>query len=94
MRRIHRPLKHDGSRLDEAVSAKPGTRLLHEILDVEMLGDLINDPLSKLALSRCIKRAPPQIVGGFTLVVAFGIGPHRPRQRRERRQVKLPTEIA
>ena len=53
--------------------AQPRARLLHEIFDVEMLGDLLDDPLAQPGVGLRIKRSPPEVRGDVTLVVAFGM---------------------
>ena len=94
MRRIHRPFKSGATRKNDTMRAKSGAGLLHQVFDVEMLSDLIDDPLSELGVSACIKRSPPKIGGDVTLVVGFGTAAHGRRERHQRDQVELPAEIA
>ena len=47
--------------------------LLREVCDVEMLGNLLDHPLSEFGVSLRIKQSPPEIGGDFTLVIGFGV---------------------
>ena len=55
-------------------------RLLREVCDVEMLGNLLDHPLSEFGVSLRIKQSPPERGGDFTLVIGFGRAPHRRRE--------------
>jgi hypothetical protein len=62
VRCMHRPLKDRAPGEDDPVGAQPRTRLLHEILNVEVLGDLLDDPLAQPGVDCRIKRTPPKIL--------------------------------
>src|SRR5262252_9047756 len=87
VRRIHRAFKDRAAGKDNAVGAQPFTSALYEILDVEMLRDLLGDPLAKPGVNLRIKRTPPEVLGNFTLIVAFGIPPYLTRECNQWRQV-------
>ena len=74
--------------------APVGARLLHEVFNVEMLGDLSDHSLLEFGVRRRIKQSPPEIGGDCTLVVSFGRAPHGRRERNQRDQVELSAEIA
>ena len=58
-----------------------------------MLSDLLGDPLAQPRVHLRIKRTPPEVLGNFPLIVAFGIPPYLARERHQWRQVKLSTEV-
>ena len=91
---IDRALKDAGAGQNNAMGPKPRRRLLHQVIDVEMLRDLVDKPLLKPAIRLGIKRLPSQVSRNLALVVALGIVPASPRQCGQGREVKLPTEIA
>ena len=94
MRRIHRPLQDRASGEDDAVRAQPRARMLHEILNVEVLDDLPDDPLAQPGVDFRIKRTPPEVLSNVALVVAFRIPSDRPRECDQRGEVELATEVA
>ena len=74
--------------------AQPRARLLHEILNVEVLDDLLDDPLAQPGVDLRIKRTPPEVLSTFTLIVAVSIPADLPRECDQRGEVELPTEVA
>jgi len=94
MGRIHRPFKRGATWKNDAMCAQAGAGLLHQVFDVEVLSDLIGDPLSEFGVSRRIKRSPPEIRRDVTLIVGFGTTAHGSRERHQRHQVELPAQIA
>src|SRR5262249_48472044 len=91
---IDRALKDAGTGQNHALGPQPRRRLLHPVIDVELVRDLVANPLLKPALRLGIKRLPSQIRRNLALVVALGIVPASPRQCGPWGEVKLSTEIA
>src|SRR5215469_13860421 len=90
---IDRTLKDAGARQNNAMGQQARRRLLHQVIDVEMVRDLVDNPLLKPAIRLGVKRLPSQVRRNLVLVVALGIVPASPRQCGQWREVKLPTEI-
>ena len=76
------------------MGAQPYTRLLHEILNVEVLDNLGDDPLAQPGVDFGIKRMPPEVLRNVALIVAFCIPSNLPREGDERGEIELPTEVA
>jgi hypothetical protein len=94
MCRIHRPRKDRASGEDDPVRAQPLARLLHESLNIEVLDNLLDDPLAQPGVDLRIKRTPPEVLCNVALIVAFGIPSDLPRECHNRGQVELPTKVA
>ena len=91
---VYLAFEHHRSRNDDAVLAQPVLGFLHQMVDIEMLGDLLGDPRPQPGGHARIVGVPTEIGGDLALVVALGVVAGATGEGSQRLDLQLSGQVA